>query len=73
MPSPFRITRYKAPDKRDKVRRFFIDNPDEELLLSDIMTKFGMCEGTVRSTIHQLRREGLIESVHVYRAIRKNR
>jgi len=53
--------------KENRVLRFFIDNPDEELTLQDIMTKFDCTENYARVIISSLRSRGYVESTVVVR------
>lgn len=51
-----------------ELRRFFSDNPDEELTYSDIEIKFGCSPGSARSAVAHLRSVGEpIEAVHLIR------
>jgi biotin operon repressor len=52
-----------------QIRRFFLDNPDEELSTADLMEKFGITRQQVNDTRKELKRKGLIETVTVTRAM----
>lgn len=62
------MNKHRSTGATQAARQFFTDNPDEELLFSDFQSKFGATKSNVISIIKVLRREGLIESVHVVRA-----
>lgn len=52
----------------NKLRAYFAANPDEELTLSDICTKFGYSMKTVDASLRRMRNAGYpIETVHVVR------
>jgi predicted ArsR family transcriptional regulator len=64
--------KYERPGSgRSTIRRFFADNPDEELTLKDIALKAGISEESARALVSVLKEQGLIESVRVYRAAKK--
>lgn len=50
-----------------RLRRFFIENPDEELTRADMVAKFGSSFKNIDASLTALRAEGLLESVHVTR------
>jgi biotin operon repressor len=51
-----------------RLRRFYDDNPGEELSMQDIMDKFGCTKVCARNAITKLRQEGVgIEGVLLYR------
>jgi hypothetical protein len=55
-----------------KLVEFFEANPDEELTVQDVATKFGCSVDTAHSRISQAIAEGeLIERVHVIRVKRE--
>lgn len=68
-----RIKRPRAPRPRDpeslfsRLRQFYEDNPDEELSFADAALKFGATRRNVESVVEQLRKLGVLESVHVIR------
>ena len=51
----------------ERLRRFFADNPFEELSVDDVATKFGCQKGTAEHAVATLRQVGLVERVSVYR------
>ena len=63
----------KAPYKRKhpgvapRLRQFFIDNPDEELSISDIMTKFECSNASARQAIKEVRDSFPILCMCIYR------
>jgi predicted transcriptional regulator len=64
--------KYERPGSgRSTIRRFFADNPDEELTLQDISLKAGISQESARALVSVLKEQGLIESVRVYRAAKK--
>jgi predicted transcriptional regulator len=64
--------KYERPGSgRSTIRRFFADNPDEELTLVDISIKAGISQESARALVSVLKEQGLIESVRVYRAVKK--
>lgn len=66
----------RSMKKRDGVaeqmRRIFETNPDEELTYDFCVEKFCRSRRTIQDAVYQLRDEGLIESLHVIRAVPKN-
>lgn len=54
-----------------RLRRFFQDNPGEELTPKDIAVKFGVSHWTASTTITAMQRKGEIERVKVVRAVVK--
>ena len=56
-----------------RVRRFFRDNPDEELTYAQMMVKFSISQDRVYELVKLMRHEGLIEAVHVVRCVAKGR
>ncbi len=53
--------------KREKVRPYFLRNPDEEMTLDDLIVMFDMNRHTAWDTVKVLKQEGLIERVRLYR------
>lgn len=53
--------------KREKVRQYFLRNPDEEITLDDLIVMFDMNRHTAWDTVKVLKQEGLIEQAHIYR------
>jgi hypothetical protein len=51
------------------VRRFFVDNQDEELTTREMMAKFDLTRQQVNDIRKELKRKGLIETVTVTRAM----
>lgn len=69
-----RFTRVRRPipgTLRDRIVRFYEQNPDEELTHADIHAKFGVTRKNTEQALILLRKEGLLESVHVVRLRRK--
>ena len=61
-------TNETTPDNMtERVRRFFVENADEELTYSLMMKKFDLNSNQVHSIVNKLRAKGLLESVHVIR------
>jgi len=56
-----------AGSSTSKVEAFFLENPEEELSLADIMNKLGVNRKALEFALKRLKDEGLIESVHVVR------
>ena len=54
----------------ERLRRFFADNPFEELSVDDVAVKFGCQRGTAEHAVATLRQDGLVERVSVYRLTR---
>jgi hypothetical protein len=52
---------------RVRIEQFFIDNPDEELSRADMLAKFECGEKILDCHLSNMRAEGVLESVHVYR------
>lgn len=50
-----------------RIRKFFVDNPDEELTLPMLREKFGVSANAIAEALKRLKKEGQIESVHVVR------
>lgn len=57
----------RQPGLPARVRKFFEDNPDEELSYKAIMAKFGCTMWTARKCVYELAEAGYLESVHVIR------
>jgi len=51
------------------VRRFFKDNPGEELTYDDMRVKFDLSDRELYRLAREMRKEGLVEVVHVVRGI----
>ena len=51
----------------ERLRRFFANNPFEELSVDDVAAKFGCQRGTAEHAVATLRQDGLIERVSIYR------
>lgn len=66
-PPPILLIERRGRDLLARVRRYFIDNPREELTHQIILTKFDCNERAARFVVMTLREEGLIESVRVIR------
>ncbi|WP_428414413.1 hypothetical protein [Methylibium sp.] len=56
-----------------RIRKFFLDNPDEEMTYELLTAKFGAHHQTVRDAVRVLRDEGLLEALHVVRRVEKGR
>ena len=52
-----------------RVRRYFRDNPDEELTYMDMMEKFSLSRNRVYELVKLMRSEELVEAVHIVRSI----
>jgi Fic family protein len=52
-----------------RVRRFFVDNQDEELTTADLMSKFDITRQQVNDVRKELVKQGVIETVTVTRAL----
>lgn len=60
--------------RKQAMRNFFLSNPSEELTYSDLVVKFDCPTNDIaRQYVKELKREGLIESVHVIRLAAKGR
>ena len=67
-PPPVTRSRGGQPlGKRQAVRQFYADCPDDELTLQDLMTKFEVGKHTANDIVKHLKQEGLIEAVTLYR------
>lgn len=55
------------------LRRFFADNPDEELSYRDIAAKFDTTVEYARDAVKLLKDRGELESIHVIRLPSKGR
>jgi len=56
-----------------RVKRFYFDNPDEELTHALLRAKFGITKWTAVWLLRELVEEGILESVHVIRLRMKGR
>lgn len=56
-----------------RMRRFFLDNQDEEMTFELLAVKFDTPVDAVRATVRVLREEGTVESLHVIRHPSKGR
>ena len=63
----------QANSANQRVRRFFRDNPDEELTYAQMMVKFSISRNRVYELVKLMRGEELVEAVHVVRHIAKGR
>jgi DNA-binding IscR family transcriptional regulator len=50
-----------------RLMAFFLENPDEELLLADVKEKFKCTPAHARKSVEALTSQGLVESVHIVR------
>lgn len=50
-----------------RIYDYFEANPDEELSRADMIVKFGASAQAIDLYLQQMREEGYLESVHVYR------
>lgn len=57
----------------ERLVAFFHANPDEELTLSQVATKFGVSAGRVRNVLATLTKGGVVEDVRVVRLSAKGR
>jgi hypothetical protein len=53
---------------KNRMRKFFDDNPDEELTKSDMAVKFDATEAQIDDAIGALKAEGAVVRTIVYRA-----
>lgn len=56
-----------APDLKERVRRFYADNPDEELTWPELREKFGCSRHTARWVVRALIEDGFLESERLVR------
>jgi hypothetical protein len=54
-----------------RLKRFYEDNPEEELTFPDICAKFSCSYGAAAEAVKQLRHLGFLESVSVIRTRKK--
>lgn len=52
------------------IRRFFKDNPGEELTYDDLELKFGIRDRQLYSLIGKLKAEGTVDVLHVVKGLR---
>ena len=52
-----------------RVRRYFRDNPDDELTYAEMMEKFSLNRCRVYELVKLMREEELVEAVHIVRSI----
>ena len=58
-----------GPDSLNaKLRQFFENNPDELLTYSDIRVKFGASEATMKATLENLRKQGVLRTERIVMA-----
>jgi DNA-binding PadR family transcriptional regulator len=50
-----------------RMRRYFLANPDEEMSHADLATKIGLPRWQVNDALGLLRKQGLVESLHIVR------
>lgn len=62
---------YVANSNTNRVRQFFLANPDEELTYADINIKFGMSLAEARYAVRELRAQGLLRTEHTTTVKRK--
>ncbi len=63
-------TRYRgfsSDSLENRIRQFFLNNPDEELSYMDMATKFDCSRDSARNAVAELRKAGMLESLHVVR------
>ena len=63
MPPPNQLGSGNRPRLRDKLVAFFAVNPDEQLSLSDVVTKFGVDHSTAQQAVLHMRAAGLLADV----------
>lgn len=66
-PKAIEVPPRKVLSLKLRVKRFFLDNPDEEVTPAEFRAKWSCTEATRRWLIVALAEEGLLESVHVIR------
>lgn len=57
----------RAPGLKERVKRFYADNPSEELTHTLLREKFSCSKWTAVWILRELIAEGVLESVHVIR------
>ena len=57
----------RPPSIYAKVKRYFDDNPEEELTYQILMDKFNITRRVAFKVVYQLADDGLLEHVHVIR------
>ena len=66
-----RAREYVTGSLQNRIRQFFLANPDEELTYVDICIKFGCRQDAARGAVRELiRRDGdssPVESIHIVR------
>jgi len=58
---------YENPSIPDRLIKFFIKNPDEELTLSDITVKYDCSRATAENALTVVRTKIALEKVTTYR------
>lgn len=66
-PPPIALIERRTGDLLVRVRRYFMDNPREELTHDFLRIKFGCNKRACRYVLATLKEEGLVESVLVVR------
>lgn len=62
------MTRGSSPESLTaRIRRFFVENPDEEMTYELLAAKYDAPIYTVRDIVKHLREAGIVESLHVIR------
>ena len=61
------MTERRSLGLKDRVKRFYADNPREELTHASLRAKFGLSKWTAVWVLRELVEEGVLESVHVIR------
>lgn len=56
---------YSPNSRTNRVRQFFINNPDEALSYSDMAVKFDISVEQAKNVVHELVREGFARVNHV--------
>lgn len=59
--------KYRRDSLAGRLAGFYDANPDEELTLDDVCTKFDTTEPTAMSRLSEMVRDGALERVVVYR------
>ena len=58
---------FTSDSLENRIRQFFLNNPDEELSYIDMAVKFGCSRDSARNAVAELRKGGLLESLHIVR------
>ena len=58
---------FTSDSLENRIRQFFVNNPSEELTYQDMALKFDCTPNSARNAVGELRKAGMLESLHVVR------